>query len=748
MNMKHSQQNRKPIAAFEVAAIPVAQKGNHADALVACLQTILRKSHAAYDFAVEILYLGCRSDRRVKGSQCRIVLTIFAYGEGRQWGKNVLDMLNIRAELLATSLRNYNYVLCELQPAQLGDIHARLQAFQHKNILAPRRNVADVGHPVSTLAANIPADTAVSLLFTRDLSADCCRVSAIAMGQTAKELLHVKPYFQTWPMLSVRTSPKKGKYLHRRLCDAANLNELPKLVCKAIPWSSSARLVELPAGTACGMPSAAPSASDVQFPSGMLNGRPQDDGTVRVGYVEDGHKKVAVSLTREQLSRHVCVLGQTGSGKSTLLCSLIQHCVQANMRVLVLDLAGSLEFRGVVQQAIQGDIYTLHDPTSPYAVNPLEIEGLSFREVKSILSDFFEKYLGLFEPLPRLVKDVFASLPERNYTVPEFVSTFMLIFDSMLGYDGEVKTNLRSAMETRLRSFATVFGNARHTFRPAEFFRTDHLFELHQFSEMERTIFLGLVLNVLLGYVQEMRGKGNSYPPIVIFIDEIHTLLDTDKNDESRNSLLRLFRRMMAEGRKLGLWLVVADQRLDLLGSLLEEAGTKQVLRTDAACSDLARILRELYTEQHLPILNPGELYLRAPGMSKAVFLKVPSTAIKQVVNDEVVHHYMKKRGKLMSAPLPLHGSIPVATAVGAVEKAEKRPISMEDEARRIAYKDVLERILEYLYASKNGCEKLDWFSLDEYLRNTPCQVTDPEMVAAIKTYLKEAVRNLQVLAR
>lgn len=742
--MKQLQQNRQPIAAFEVAAIPVTQNENHADTLVACLRTILHKSHIEVEFAAEILYLGCSSSLRVNGSQCRIILTIFAYGEGL-CGKNVLDMLDKRVELLVTALRNYNYALREVQPAQLRDIHVRLQTFHHKNILAPRRDVADAGRPVSSLAANIPAETAVSLLFTRDpYTEGCCRVTSVVMAQAKEALLYAKPHFHTWPMLQLKD--KKGRsYLSNRLGDAASLNKLPKLVCKAIPWSSSARLVELPTGTTCGMPCAAPSASGVQFAQGMLNGLPQD-GAVRVGYVEDGHKKVAVSLTREQLSRHVCVLGQTGSGKSTLLCELIHHCAQVNMKVLVFDLAGSLEFRGVMQQAIQGDIYTLHDPTSPYAVNPLEIEGLSFREVKSILSDFFEKYLGLFEPLPRLVKDVFSSLPERNYTVPEFVSTFMLIFDSMLGYDGEVKTNLRSAMKTRLRSFATVFGNACHTFRPDDFFRTNHLFELHQFSEMERTIFLGLVLNVLLGYVQEMRGKGTSYPPIVIFIDEIHTLLDTDKNDESRNSLLRLFRRMMAEGRKLGLWLVVADQRLDLLGSLLEEAGTKQVLRTDAACSDLARILREPYTEQHLPILNPGELYLRAPGMDKAVFLKVPSTAIKQVVSGEVIHHYMKKRGKLMPEPFSLHGSIPVATALGT-EKAEKKPVSMEDEARRIAYKDVLKKIVEYLYTS-TGKGNLAWFCLEEYLRNTPCQVTDPKEVAAIKSYLKEAVENLQALTR
>ena len=492
------QQTRKPIAAFEITAIPVTQKENRVTDLMACLKTILKKSHGTYDFAIEVLYLGSKSSRRINGSQSHIILTLFAYGEG-QWGRNVLDMLDKRVELLSIVLRENDYILRELQPVQLEEIHVRLLTFQYKNILAPRRGIADVGHPVCALAASIPADTAVSLLFTRDLNPDCSRVSTVVMAQTKEALLCAKPHFQTWPMLSL-SKKGRGSYLQKRLCDAISLNNC-KFIDKAIPWNSSARLLELPAGGSYGMSCAAPSAIDVQFPEGMLNSRPQKD-TVRIGYVENG--KVAVSLTKEQLNRHCCVLGQTGSGKSTLLCQLIENCVRADMRVMVLDLAGSMEFRAVLQ-AIHGDIYTLHDSTSPFAINPFIIEGFSPQEMKSVLSDFFEKYLGLFEPLPRLMKDVFAALPERNYTVPEFIAEFMRIFNGQLGYSAELQANLRSSMEVRLRSFENLFGDARSPFKPADFFRTHHLLELHQCSEMDRTVFLGLILNVLLKYVQKKR---------------------------------------------------------------------------------------------------------------------------------------------------------------------------------------------------------------------------------------------------
>ena len=734
LGQNHQSCHKSVVAAFELSAIPVAldkKQGYITDDLISCLRTILQKSHSA-DFAVEILYLGCNTSNRINSSRCRIILTVFAYGTAR-CSRNLLDMLRKRSNLLKITLKRYNYNIKELQPFELEEIHTRLQTFHYKNILAPRCGVADGGHSVCALAVDIPANTAVSLLLTRDLNSNYCRVTTKVMTQTEEALIWVKPHFQSWPLLKIYN--KKGEYLQKRLEDAAALN-LSQLVCKTIPWNLSARLLELPVGCSYGLPCSAPSAMGVQFPNGMLNSMSQN--TVHVGSTG----KVEVSLTKEQLSRHCCILGQTGSGKTNLLCELIQNCDKANMKVVVFDLAGGMDFRGVIK-AIHGEIYTLHNHTSPFAINPLKVADFSPGEVKKILSDFFEKELGLFEPLPRLVKNIFTKLPEQNYTVSEFCLTFMKIFDENLGYSGDSKVNLRSAMEVRLQSFANLFGDARHPFVPADFFRTNHLLELHQCTEMERTILLAFILQVLIKYVQKLRSKGISYPPLLVIIDEVHAMLDFNKTDESRAALLRMFRRILAEGRKLGLWMVLADQRLDLLKSLLEEVGTKFVMRTDTACGDLARLLREPYAESHLPVLEPGELYLRAPDMNMAVFLRVPPVSTKQVLSDKVVHAYMKKRGKLRSEPLPVHTAI-------TVPQGETKNVLPENEARRIAYHDVLIKVVEYFYSvpKEERNRLVGGFRLEEYLQNIPCHVTDPKVVSAVKSYLRDAVQNLQFLTQ
>ena len=272
--MKQLQQNHQSchksiVAAFELSAIPVAldkKQGYITDDLISCLRTILQKSHSA-DFAVEILYLGCNTSNRINSSRCRIILTVFAYGTAR-CSRNLLDMLRKRSNLLKITLKRYNYNIKELQPFELEEIHTRLQTFHYKNILAPRCGVADGGHSVCALAVDIPANTAVSLLLTRDLNSDYCRVTTKVMTQTEEALIWVKPHFQSWPLLKIYN--KKGEYLQKRLEDAAALN-LSQLVCKTIPWNLSARLLELPVGCSYGLPCSAPSAMGVQFPNGMLN---------------------------------------------------------------------------------------------------------------------------------------------------------------------------------------------------------------------------------------------------------------------------------------------------------------------------------------------------------------------------------------------------------------------------------------------------------------------------------------------
>lgn len=741
-HLQKKQSNRKLVKAFEITAIPVGQEDNFTGDLRSCLSSILYKSHAGYDFAVEILYLACKSEQRVNGSQCRIILTVFAYGEGK-YGKSLVEMFDKRAASLDIVLRKHNYTVQELSPAQLEEIHAHLLACPYKNILAPRRNsgMTDARRPVCTLAVDMASGTAVSLLFTRDLYANSCRVTSLVIAQTKEEaLLCIKPYFP-WPFLRPNVN-RKGCYLQRRLDCAKDLNRLSQ-VCKSISWKHADCLLQLPAGTTYGLPCSAPLSLDVTFPKGMLNCRPEENA-VYIGHTAGGN--ASVSLTHDQLSRHICVLGQTGSGKSTFLSQMLLNCKRAGSRVLILDLAGSMEFRKLCQ-IMEGDIYTFHDQVSPYAVNPLSIEGFSLDEVRKILSRIFEENLSFFEPLPMLSKQVFSMLDkESSYSdVPTFIAEYMRIFDLKSNYASDVKTNLRSSMYVRLQSLESLFGSAQTPFDPGNFFRTNHLIEMHRATEAEKTFFLAYVLNVLFSYVQKLRGNGLEFSPLIICIDELHTLLCSNKDDASRAALLRLFERLINEGRKLGLWFLLADQKWEILQHVFESVGTKIVFKTDTACSDIARLLREPYAEKHLPVLAPGEMYCRAPSMEKAVWLKVPPTSINQVISGKVMHNYMMKRGRLLPEPTPSHAHSVIVPKVNV----EKRLVSMEEEAKRIAFKDVLSTVINYFYKAtdKERDYLVKGFRLEEYLANA-CHATDPALIAAVRTHLREAINSLQFLTR
>lgn len=699
-------------AAYEITAIPVNEDGFTTDDLIACLKSILHPSHPTYDFALEVLYVAYPSSQRATGSRSHLILTLFTYGQG-EYGKRLADLFKNRADALYNVLRQHRYLIQELPLDQLENLHDRVQAFPHCNIAAPARGKADAGRPLREMATELPPNTAVSLLFTRHTDDNHCRVTAWIGAQTETDVLRTKSYFPSWPFLTPKVNLSGRNFLLKRLNLAIDLNQI-RQVCKTLSWEASARLLALPVGSNCGMPCSAPSSLEVNFPEGMLNSRPTE--AIGIGYTE-GHS--FVSLTREQLSRHIAILGQTGSGKSVLLGNLIRNCKKAQLRVLTLDLAGAQDFRSVYQ-AIGGDIYTVHDSFSPYAVNPFDIQGFDFSQTKKVLSKIFEESLGLFQPLPMLSRQVFSRLPEQKYNVPTFLSEFMHLFKEITSYSPELKSDYQASMNVRLQSVAELFGDARQPFSSEAFFQSDHLLEIHHCTEDEKLFFLAYLLHVLLEHIQLMRNAGTPYTPLVIVIDELHTLLIPSKEPgERRTAALRLFHRLLTEGRKLGLWLVVADQKLDILNSILENVGTKIILKTDTSCSYLAQLLREPYAEGHLPILAPGEGYLRAVGMNKTCWIKVPFTLLRPV-SGEAIHTYMRKKGKLMSEPT----------------KAEE-PDPKEKEANRIV-QEMLSAFSHFqAEATPEKWERLEKvFQLEEYLEKM-YHIADPELISAIKDRLR-----------
>lgn len=364
-------------------------------------------------------------------------------------------------------------------------------------------------------------------------------------------------------------------------------------------------------------------------------------------------------------------------------------------------------------------------------MNPFDIQGFDFSQTKQVLSKIFEENLGLYQPLPMLSRQVFSRLPEQKYDVTTFPNEFMRLFNNITSYSPELKNDYRASMSVRLQSVTELFGNARHPFSPEAFFHTDHLLEMHHCTEDEKLFFLAYLLEVLLVHIQQMRNAGTPYTSLVIVIDELHTLLIPSKEpDERRTAVLRLFHRLLTEGRKLGLWLVVADQKLDILNSILENVGTKIILKTDTSCSYLAQLLREPYAEGHLPILAPGEGYLRAPGMDKACWIKAPFTPLR-TVSGKAIRAYMERKGKLMPEPAKVDEPAP-----------EGR------EANRIA-QEVLSAFIHFQTEStpEEWEHLLKVFQLEEYLKKI-FHIADPKLISAIKNRLRESMNAKNILPR
>jgi hypothetical protein len=94
--------------------------------------------------------------------------------------------------------------------------------------------------------------------------------------------------------------------------------------------------------------------------------------------------------------------------------------------------------------------------------------------------------------------------------------------------------------------------------------------------------------------------KDDDRVPTLIVVDEAHNLIPNETRGAGETALREQFRRIAAEGRKYGLFLVLVSQRPDKLDRLvLSECENKAVLRLGSA--SVLRITRELLGLEEIP---------------------------------------------------------------------------------------------------------------------------------------------------
>lgn len=335
---------------------------------------------------------------------------------------------------------------------------------------------------------------------------------------------------------------------------------------------------------------------------------------IRIGTDTNGYE---VYFPIKLLPRHAFFTGAPGSGKTYTMLYFISQLKKNNIPFLVLEPAKK-EYRELLTHETMKDVYLFSPHLQskfPLRVNPMEFpEGVMLEtHIESLLTALKGSFMfegGVYKILSASVEKAYINkgwdIEDKNDGTRKFptLSDVYSLFENELeensSYDGEVKGNIRSFLETRLgilmeRGTGELFNTSVSTIPPEKWIEISSVVELEALSESAKNFFILLVCT----YIREtlnvdpnggLDEQGNKMPVRhAIFIEEAHNIIAPSTQQSSSDtvdpkvSATAFIVKMLAETRALREAVIIADQLPTVLASeVTKNTGLKLIHRLTA----------------------------------------------------------------------------------------------------------------------------------------------------------------------
>jgi len=416
--------------------------------------------------------------------------------------------------------------------------------------------------------------------------------------------------------------------------------------------------------------------------SGMVLGSIADHGNP----IKNAH----ISLSKNDLNKHIFVCGLTGSGKTTTVKHILKNLVEKEeIPFLVLESA-KRDYRQLLADDAFKDnlnVFTIGDATvSPIRFNPFYIqEGVHPLVHIDYLKAIFNASFSLYGPMPSIVEkclhavyirkgwdlttgihphflDSKGEYSEKQYDLPEHFYCFPTLTDlkneidryikTELDYKGELRDNIRTAIIVRIESLCV--GAKGLMFNTHDFFTIDKLLSKNTILEMEnladdddKAFFVGLILVLISEYRQKENpavnpGIGNKGLRHFMVIEEAHRLLknvETERSSEMmgnpKGKAVEVFCNVISEMRSLGQGVAVVEQIPSKIApDVIKNSNTKIVHRL--VSKDDQSLLAG-----SLSIDDCGHALCHKEGMGRPVECVVSNDVKSHAISDARIHRLM-----------------------------------------------------------------------------------------------------------
>lgn len=344
---------------------------------------------------------------------------------------------------------------------------------------------------------------------------------------------------------------------------------------------------------------------------------PEDEGLF-VGHLIS-RRDVEVRISVRGFRRHLAILAQTGAGKSYAAGVLIEELLRRGATIVVIDPHADYVFlsrrKDGSKFSDRVSVFRTPESTGRYDASQvgridtyeIRFSDLSVEEIATICG-IREGYTNIMKSLREAIKEL-KELGE-GYDLEDLLEK--------LEERGD-EHSLRALNYVGRLSGMRVFGSA--TTDIARLLKPKHV-AVVDLSGLDDRVSDYIAFRIL-SEVYEQRERGEYAYPVFVFVEEAHRFVPKEASTFSK----RIIKRIAAEGRKFGVFLVLITQRpCKIDPDALSQCNSQMVMRmTNPEDQNAVRSSSERMSESllnDLPGLNVGEAVIvgevtRAPVMVK-----------------------------------------------------------------------------------------------------------------------------------
>lgn len=348
-------------------------------------------------------------------------------------------------------------------------------------------------------------------------------------------------------------------------------------------------------------------------------------------------------VARNELLRHVFILGPTGSGKSTLLLGLLVQLLDARVPLMIFDFKRNYRCL-LATKTVDLVVFTVGRNSAPLAINVLAPPpGVEFEEWSDALSDIISTAYLLLQGARNVLKEALQAARRKNEqaTLAEAYTLLSADLDATRSGSrryGWLESATRSVEELTKGHFGEAL-NETNGITIDELLGYPVVFELHGFGEDQKRFFCLFFLQAILLLRKNANVPREQLQHLLVF-DEAHNIFPRERQGE-----VSVPARLAREVREYGEGIIAATQQADVSESLIANSGFKFILRCDYP-KDVFFASQLLQIEpKWLPKLPLGTAIARLPVRFYSPFqFTFPPQNIKNVViPGAAVHEHWSK---------------------------------------------------------------------------------------------------------